>query len=487
MRAILLAPLPFREPERLVRVSRETPSGPRQSSSGGDFLEFQRTSKTLSGLTSYFESTGNLVGFGAPQRVKIARVSSNFFDLLGIRPMMGRTFTAAEDTYNAAEVGLVSEGAWQRLFGGDRDVLGRTVKIDGQTVQLIGVVSARTRFPDGVELWLPAQYSPGMLSDDNRGASFMRLIGRLAPGVSLEQANAEFAAMSRSISERFPEARAETVSSLSSFSAALVGDVRRPLWVLLGAVVLVLLVACTNVAALLLGRMMARENELTIRAALGAGRGRLIRQLLTESTTLGVIGAAVGVVLAVGLVRMLVALAPDIPRISEVRVNAPVLLFSIALGIVTGLVFGLVPAWQASKRDLQSQLRGAGRGLAGTPAVRTRAQCAGGRPVRPCHRAAQRCRTSPSHLYRHAGGGSRLCHDKRHDVHRDAATGWDIRRGLRRDRRPAPIPARGDGQPARVTGRGDRRGDVVGSALRKQLRHQLHGGGSSQAGARTRT
>lgn len=366
VRAILLAPLPFDEPERLVRVSRETPAGPRLSSSGGDFLEFQRTSKTLSGLTSYYESTGNLVGFGAPQRVRIARASSNFFAVLGVRPSMGRVFTSAEDTYKSAAVGLVSEGAWQRLFGGDRNVLGRTVRIDGQSVQIVGVVSSRTAYPDGVELWLPAQYEPNLVSDDNRGASFMRLIGRLAPGVSLEQANAEFAAMSASISERFPEARAGTVSTLSGLAESLVGDVRRPLWVMLGAVLLVLLVACTNVAALLLGRMLARENELTIRAALGAGRGRLLRQLLTESTALGVLGAAVGVLLALGLVRALVALAPDIPRIGEVRVNAPVLLFSVALGIVTGLVFGVVPAWHASRRDLQAQLRGAGRGLAGT-------------------------------------------------------------------------------------------------------------------------
>ena len=366
VRAILLAPLPFHEPARLVRVARETPSGPRLSSSGGDFRKFQRTSKTLSGLTSYHEGTGNLVGFGAPQRVRIARVSANFFDVLGVRPLMGRVFTGVEDSYKAAAVGMLSEGAWQRLFGGDRDVLNRTLRLDGQSVRVVGVISARTGWPAGVELWLPAQYDPELVSDRNRGASFLRLIGRLAPGVSLEQANAEFAAMSRSISERFPEARAGTVSSLAGLSESLVGDVRRPLWVLLGAVVLVLLVACTNVAALLLGRMMARENELTIRAALGAGRGRLMRQLLTESTTLGVLGAVVGVVLAVGLVRMLVALAPEIPRIGEVRVNAPVLLFSIVVGIVTGLVFGVVPAWQASKRDLQTQLRGAGRGLAGT-------------------------------------------------------------------------------------------------------------------------
>lgn len=365
VRGILLAPLPFKEPERLVRVVRDTPVGMRQSASGGDFVEFARESKTLSALTSYNGGTGNLVGFGAPQRVNTARVSANFFEVLGLRPLLGRWFTPAEDAYNAAEVAVISEGAWQRLFGGDRNVLGRTVRLDGKSVQIVGVMPKGTEFPAGAELWLPAQIAPGLLADGNRGASFLRLVGRLAPGVTLDQANAEFAAMSRSISERFPAPRAGVVSRLENLPASIVGDVRGPLWIMLGAVVLVLLVACTNVAALLLGRMMARENEIAIRASLGAGRARLMQQLLTESITLGLVGAALGTVLSLALVRLLVALAPDIPRIGEVHVNAPVLLFSIGLGLLTGVLFGVVPAWQWSKRDVQARLRGSGRGLSG--------------------------------------------------------------------------------------------------------------------------
>lgn len=363
VRAILLAPLPFREPERLVRVVRDTPSGERQSSSGGDFLEFSRTTKALSGLTSYNDGTGNLVGFGAPQRVNTTHVSANFFDVLGLRPALGRWFTSAEDTYNGAAVAIISEEAWQRLFGGDRGILGRTVRLDGRSVEVVGVAPAGTGFPASTEFWLPAQYLPQLMSDGNRGASFIRVIGRLADGVTLEQANTEFAKMSHSISERFPEARTGVVSRLTGLSDSLVGDVRQPMWVMLGAVVLVLLVACTNVAALLLGRMMAREQEVTIRAALGAGRARLMRQLLTESMTLGLMGAVAGAALAAMLVRMLVALAPDIPRIHEVQVNIPVLAFSIVLGLVTGLLFGVAPAWEGSKRDVQTRLRGAGRGL----------------------------------------------------------------------------------------------------------------------------
>ena len=364
--AILLAPLPFRQPERLVRVMRETPLGPRQSASVGDYLEFQRTTKSLSALTSYTLSTGNLAGYGAPQRVIIARVSSNFFDVLGVRPAIGRNFTAADDSYQAADVALISEGMWQRLFGGDRGVVGKTMRMDRQTVQVIGVVPGGRGFPANVELWLPARYAPDMIDDENRGASWIRLIGRLAPDATLAQAVAEFRAMSRSISERFPKARAGVISTIDPFAESLVGEVRQPLWVLLGAVILVLLVACTNVAALMLGRVMARENELTVRTALGAGRGRLVRQLLTESVTLGVLGAVVGAALAVALVRILVALAPDIPRIGDVRVNGLVLAFGMSLGIVTGLVFGVVPAWHVSRRDLQATLRGGGRGLAGS-------------------------------------------------------------------------------------------------------------------------
>lgn len=364
--AILLAPLPYVEPERLVRVMRETPDGPRQSASGGDFLEFQRESKSLDGLTSYFMSTANLAGVGAPQRVIIARVSWNFFDVLGVRPAIGRDFDAAEDKHGAAEVALVSQGAWRRLFGSDPAVVGTTIRMDRQSVQIIGVMPEGQRYPNNAEFWLPAKHDPEMMADDNRGASWLRLVGRLGPGVTIEQANAEFQSLSRSISERFPEDRTGVVSTLTPFADSLVGDVRQPLWVLLGAVGMVLLIACTNVAALLLGRLMAREGELTVRTALGAGRGRLVRQLLTESTTLGIIGAIVGVALATGLVKVLVALAPDIPRIADVRVNGLVLAFSVMLGIGTGLVFGVIPAWHVSRRDLQHSLRGGGRGLAGT-------------------------------------------------------------------------------------------------------------------------
>ncbi|MBC7897977.1 MAG: ABC transporter permease [Cytophagaceae bacterium] len=364
--AILLAPLPYTEPDRLVRVMRETPDGPRQSASGGDFLEFQREAKSLNGLTSYYMSTANLAGVGEPQRVVTSRVSSNFFDVLGVRPMIGRNFVAAEDQHGAAEVALVSEGAWRRLFGGDAAIVGTTIRMDRQSVQIIGIMPETQRYPANTEFWLPAKHEPEMMADDNRGASWLRLVGRLAPGVTIEQANAEFRVMSKGISERFPADRTGVVSTLSAFADTLVGDVRQPLWVLLGAVGMVLLIACTNVAALLLGRLMAREGELTVRTALGAGRGRLVRQLLTECTTLGLIGAGVGVALATGLVKVLVALAPDIPRLADVRVNGLVLAFSIVLGLGTGLVFGVIPAWHVSRRDLQHSLRGGGRGLVGT-------------------------------------------------------------------------------------------------------------------------
>ncbi len=364
--AILLAPLPFPESDRLVRVMRETPAGVRQSASGGDFLEFQRTSKSLSSLTSYYMSTGNISGTEAPRRAIIARVSANFADVFGIRPILGRSFSTDEDVFGAAEVAMISEGIWRDRFGSDPAVLGKTLRMDMQNVQIVGVVAEGAGFPENVELWLPAKHDPGMMADDNRDANWLRLIGRLAPGVTLEQANAEFRALSANIAQRFPAERTDVISTLTPFSESLLGNVRQPLWVLLGAVCMVLLIACTNVAALLLGRMMARERELTVRSALGAGRGRLIRQLLTECTVLGLVGAAVGGGLAFFLVRGLVSIAPDIPRIADVRINGLVLAFSVALGVVTGLIFGVFPAWQVSRREMQATLRGSGRGLAGT-------------------------------------------------------------------------------------------------------------------------
>jgi len=364
--AILLAPLPFAEPDRLVRVMRQTPGRVAQSSSGGDFLEFQRTSRTLTGLASYYVSTGNLASDGEPQRVVIARVSHNFLGVLGVVPAPGRSFTPAEDTYKAAEVAVLSHAAWQRLFGGDPKVVGRTFRMDRQEVQVVGVLPPGREYPETAELWLPMKPEPEMMSDENRGASWLRLVGRLAPGVTLAQANAEFEAMSRSITERFPVDRAETTSTLVPLADVLLGDVRQPLWVLLGAVAMVLLIACTNVAALLLGRVMARDGELALRTALGAGRGRLMRQLLTESVTLGLAGAVAGVGVAALLVRALVALAPDIPRLAGVTLNPVVLAFSAALGIVTGLLFGVVPAWHAGRHDLHGALRASARSVGGT-------------------------------------------------------------------------------------------------------------------------
>lgn len=364
--AILLAPLPFAEPDRLVRLVRETPSGVRTSEAGGNFLEFQRTSRTLQSITSYYQSTGNLAGTEAPRRAIVARVSANFVNVMGIRPLLGRSFTPEEDVYRATEVAMISESLWRDRFGGDPAVLGKTLRMDKQSVEIIGVIADANSFPENVELWLPAKHDPEMMADDNRGANWLRLIGRLAPGITLEQANAEFAALSKGLTERFPEERTGEATSLTPLTESLIGSVRQPLWVLLGAVGLVLLIACTNVAALLLGRMMSRERELTVRMALGAGRGRLVRQLLTESTVLGVVAALIGVLLAVFLVRGLALLAPDIPRMTGVRVNGYVLAFSVALGVVTGLVFGIFPAWQVSRESMQATLRSSGRGLAGT-------------------------------------------------------------------------------------------------------------------------
>jgi predicted permease len=364
---ILLKPLPFQDSDELVRVVRFSKSGPRRlSASAPDYTDFRSEARTLTSLSAYYASTANITGSGPPERVEAARVTANFFATLRVTPLLGRSFTEADGVEGAPDVVVLSEGAWRRLFGGDRAALGKELRLDGRATEVVGVVRQEQRFPETTEMWLPLRIDPGMLAEDNRGAAFLRLIGRLAPGVTIEQADAEFSTLSAGIATRFPETRAGTVSRIESAAEVLVGDLRTPLYVLLGAVALVMLIACSNVASLLLSRTVARDAEMTVRTALGAGKRRLIRQLLTESVILAGAGLVCGVGLAVVMTKALIAIAPaGIPRLADVQIDGRVLAATGLLGVVTGLLFGLVPAWHAAKSDLQSRLKAAGRGSAG--------------------------------------------------------------------------------------------------------------------------
>lgn len=366
VRAILLQPLPLREPGSLVRLYSSSPRTDRTALSVADFADYARETRSFSGLASFYQTTTNLSGEGEPERLQLARVDAHWFDLLGVRPLHGRTFRPGEDAEGAPGVAVLADGFWRSRFGADPAVIGRRIILDGEPVEVIGMVSEGTAFPAGRDLWSTTRYTAGDRSDAQRGARWIAALGRLRPGATLAQANAELAAIARRLAERDPRHNTGFSTHAMPLHESIVGEFQRPLLVLLGAVTLVALIACANVAGLLLARTSARETEVAVRVALGAGRGRIVRQLMTESLLLSLAGAVGAFVLAVIGTRLLVHFAPSqIPRLDDVRVDGAMFAFALLLATVTGLAFGLAPALQAASRELQPRLKEGARGAAG--------------------------------------------------------------------------------------------------------------------------
>jgi putative ABC transport system permease protein len=361
VRGVLLRDLPYAEPDRLIRVF-STFDGYQHSVSPADFNDWRRDSRAFAALAAGEVSTVNLTGSGAAQRFTQARVSANAFQLLGVRPAIGRTFTPTEEGEGAPRTVILSDGLWRSRFGGDPAVVGKQITLDGYSTEVIGVAPPEMRYPEPVDMWMTTRFRPRDLTDQGRGARWLTVIGRLAPGASSTQAAAEMAAIARRLEVQDPRHNTGFGTRLVPLRDEMVGAVRPALLMLLSAVGFVLLIACANVASLMLGRTAAREAELAVRTALGAGKGRLVRQLLTESICLATVGGTIGLALAVGGTRLLVALAPrDIPRLYDVRVDPPVLLFTLGTTILAGLLFGSIPALHAS-RGLAASLREGNRG-----------------------------------------------------------------------------------------------------------------------------
>ncbi|HEY4563051.1 MAG TPA: ABC transporter permease, partial [Thermoanaerobaculia bacterium] len=362
---VLLRPLPFEQPERLVRPYFVDPTGETHGAfSPPNFLDFKAASRMLSDVTSVENGTLNLSGDGAePQRLQAARVGANFFKVMGLRPLKGRTFAPGEDRPGAPRVAVISEKLWWQRFGGDSGLLGRSLTLDGQPYTVIGILRKGAQLPSAADVWVPKVFSPQELKQ--RGAVYFSVIGRLAPGATLRQARAEADVIGRRLATQYPKANASYFNTMTvdSLEERMLGDTRKPLLILLGAVGFVLLIACVNVANLLLVRAAAREGEIVIRAALGAGRGRLVRQMVTEGMLLSFTGGALGLLIARFGMAFLAKLAPTGFSVAEQpQLDGRLLAFTVALALLTGLLFSIVPALQASRASLNDTLRQGGRG-----------------------------------------------------------------------------------------------------------------------------
>ena len=356
--ATVLEPLPYAAPDRLVRVREVTPEGMNFSASEPNYLDFRDQSRQLEQLAAFKDHAVSLTGQGEPVRLDGLAVTHDFFAVLGVAPALGRGFLATEDLPGAdSNVVLLSHGLWQQRFGGDRGIVGREIILDGKAHLVVGVMPADFRFMGGA-FWRPL--APDARAD--RGDHWLGMIGRLAPGASLVQAEAELRGIAERIGERFPPVDGWSVRA-EPLSEWLVGpQFRLTAYLLFGAVGFLLLLACVNLANLQFVRANLRQAEIGIRAALGAERSRLLRQLLTETLLLSLLGVVAGLLVAGFAVAALQGLGPEnVPRLHEIRIDGRVLGFTLALGLLTGIVFGLAPAWRASRVDVNETLRRGGR------------------------------------------------------------------------------------------------------------------------------
>jgi putative ABC transport system permease protein len=362
---ILLRPLPYKDAERLVVLDETAPKQGIESFavSYPNYVDWRQQNTVFEDVGIFTDGNYTFVGAGEPEQIPGARVSQGLFELLGVDPTMGRTFTVEEDRPETNNVVILSNGLWQRRFGSDPNVVGQPVSINGRTSTVIGVMPAGFKFPEVAELWMPMGLTDKLFTRTDHG---LDSIARLKPNITLEQAQAEMNVIARRIEERHPVTNEGLGVNVFRLRDRLVGDYRQALLILLGVVVFVLLIACANVANLLLARSSSRRQEFALRAALGASRARIIRQLLTESAVLTVLGGVLGVLLAVWGKNLLLAAIPgEMPFWMKFDLDPRVLGFTLALSLLTGLIFGIAPALQASKNDLNDALKEGGRNAGG--------------------------------------------------------------------------------------------------------------------------
>ena len=371
---VLLKPLPYAEPGRLVRVFERSRTQPKFPMSPGNFLDYRARSGVFDGLALYVRDDLELSARGRPERLSAMSISSGFLGVLGFRPALGRDFRREEELPGRDRVVVLSDRLWQRSFGADPQVIGQSVTLSGNPYTIIGVMPPGVQHVGGdyrslphgesVDLWRPLTLEPGKAV---RFAHYLNAVGRLKAGVTREAAEAELNVIAARLGEEFPNSNKGWEIRVSTLHEEIVGGARRALLLLLGAVGCVLLISCVNVASLSLARAAARERETGVRAALGAGRWRLMRLTLAESLLLALGGGAGGWLLALWAVDLLVTIGPSqLPRLHAVGVDARMLLFTLGVTVLTALIFGLAPAWQNSKANLNEVLKESGRGASGS-------------------------------------------------------------------------------------------------------------------------
>jgi predicted permease len=363
---VLINPLPFPQPEQLVALNQRLPNTGAGSISYPNFLDWQRENQSFSAMAVSRSSSFALIGAGEAERVRGRRCTANLFSVLGVKPVLGRDFAPSEDERGAAPVVIISAELWQRRFGASPDTPGKSLTVDDRDYTVVGVLPASFTLYRGTDVYVPiGQWDNTGLQNRSAGLG-LQGIGRLKPGVTLAQAQADLEGVMRRLAEVYPEANRGIGAAVIPLKERLINDVGPSLWTLLGAVGFVLLIACVNVSNLLLARATGRTREFAIRAALGAGQWRLLRQSLTESTLLALAGGGLGLLLAaLGTRAALDALPTGLPRADEVGLDARVLLFTTAVSLLTGLLAGLAPALKTSQRRLSETLKESGRGAGG--------------------------------------------------------------------------------------------------------------------------